>query len=190
MVTGIEDDFHSIFGSLSATCAEEFIGITKIRKFEKGTILVKEGQYAQDMFFIVSGSAKAFYLKDGKCVIDWFAFENNFICSLESFFEGRPSPCYISLIETSILLSFHKDSMLELFDKHRDFERIGRLMVTKTMLQLQKRIMSLQFESAMQRYENLLKMYPNIIQRVPLGDIASFLGITQETLSRVRAGKK
>ena len=79
--------------------------------------------------------------------------------------------------------------MQALCDRHHDIERLGRLSTTKTMLQLQRRVVSLQFETAHQRFDNLLKVYPQITQRVPLHHIASFLGITPETLSRVRAGK-
>ena len=77
-----------------------------------------------------------------------------------------------------------------LADKHHDFERLGRLVVTKTMLQLQHRIVAVQFETAQQKYENLLKARPDITQRVSLSHIASYLGITLETLSRIRNPKR
>ena len=76
-----------------------------------------------------------------------------------------------------------------LCDKHHDFERVGRLSTTKTLIQLQQRIVSLQFKSSKERYDSLLEKYPQIELRAPLGDIASYLGITQETLSRIRSAK-
>ena len=82
-----------------------------------------------------------------------------------------------------------REDMMMLCDKHHDFERLGRISTTKTMLQLQQRVVSLQFESSQQRYLNLISIYPHIELRVPLGDIASYLGITQETLSRIRASR-
>jgi len=76
-----------------------------------------------------------------------------------------------------------------LCDKYHEFERLARMSTTKTMLQLQQRIVSLQFKTSKERYDSLLERYPQIELRAPLGDIASYLGITQETLSRIRSAK-
>jgi hypothetical protein len=78
---------------------------------------------------------------------------------------------------------------MKLADKHHDVERLLRKMVTGSLILSQVRMDSIQFESAQQRYERLLKTTPQIVQRVPLTYIASFLGITLETLSRIRAQK-
>jgi CRP-like cAMP-binding protein len=92
-------------------------------------------------------------------------------------------------LEDSTLLVVAREDMMMLCDKYHDFERLGRISTTKTMLQLQQRLVSLQFETSQQRYLNLISIYPHIELRVPLGDIASYLGITQETLSRIRASR-
>ena len=78
----------------------------------------------------------------------------------------------------------------KLSDKYREFERLTKIIITKTMLQQQERIASMQFYSAEQKYNNLLSIYPTITQRVPLTHIASYIGITLETLSRIRKPKK
>jgi CRP-like cAMP-binding protein len=166
---------------LQAVCTEH--------AYEKGQVLVREGQYADQLYFILEGCARAYYLKGGKDISDWFAFEDHFICAIVGYFLQVPSPHYIELLEPSRLLVIGRDDMQALCDKHHDIERLGRLSATATMLQLQRRVVSLQFESAQQRLENLLQIHPQIAQRVPLHHIASFLGITPETLSRVRAGK-
>jgi hypothetical protein len=78
---------------------------------------------------------------------------------------------------------------MKLADQHHDIERLLRKMVTGSLILSQIRMDSIQFETAQQRYERLLKTSPQIIQRVPLSYIASFLGVTLETLSRIRSAK-
>lgn len=164
----------------------DFIQLSKCFAKDKSSLLVTEGQYADKSYFIIKGSARAYYIKDGKDITDWFAFENDFINSINSFFENIPSPHFIELLETTTFLEISKEDIFNLADKYHDFDRLLRVIATKTMLALSKRIFSIQFEPARQKYENLLNIRPDITQRVPLMHIASYMGITLETLSRIR----
>ncbi len=175
--------------SLSSECLSELEKRIAILQPAKNTILVREGQYADNTYYLVSGCARAFYLKDGKDITDWFAFDNDFICSINSFFLQIPSPHYIEVLTPGILLEINRADFQQLSDKYRDFDRLGKHVVTKTMLQLQQRIVSVQFETAQQKYENLLAIHPGITLKAPLTHIASYLGITLETLSRIRQSK-
>lgn len=172
---------------LSDACQADLEKVITVKNYPKNEILVKEGEHSNHLFFILEGSIRAFYNKDGKIVTDWFAFEDSFICAIVSFFLNVPSPHFIEVLEPCRLLEIQRDDVEMLCNKHHDFERLARLTTTKTMLQLQQRVVSLQFENAQQRLENLLRVFPTIMERVPLGDIASFIGMTQETLSRLRA---
>ncbi|NQX43367.1 cAMP-binding domain of CRP or a regulatory subunit of cAMP-dependent protein kinases [Pedobacter steynii] len=158
----------------------------RIEVFERNAILVKEHQYSKSLMFMVKGALRAYYLKDGKDISDWFAFENDFICEINSFFLDKPSDHYFETLEKSTILILSKDSIMKLCDQYHDIERLARYSTTKTMIGLQRRLVSLQFETALQKYNNLLAVHPGIVQRVSLGHIASFLGITLETLSRIR----
>jgi CRP-like cAMP-binding protein len=175
------------YSPLSSASVFDLQSYTQVIQVPEGGILVREGQHADTLYFIVEGAARAYYSKDGKDVTDWFAFENDFICAIVSYFMNVPSPHFIEVLEDSILLSITRDAMQELCSKHHDIETLARVSATKTMLQLQQRIVGIQFESAEKRYENLLKIRPDIVNRIPLRHIASYLGITQETLSRIRA---
>src|SRR5690606_33024851 len=108
---------------------------------------------------------------------------------IPGFFTGDPCVHYITLMENAILIKTGRNDIMELFEKFHDFERLGRITTTKTLIESQLRLASLQFETAQQKYLNLLQVYPDIEQRAALCDIASFLGITLETLSRSRAKK-
>jgi CRP-like cAMP-binding protein len=92
-------------------------------------------------------------------------------------------------MENTIVLGLRRDHIDILCRLHHDFESLARMAVTKVMLQLQQRIVSLQFKNALHKYQNLLISYPDVSLRVPLGYLASYLGITQETLSRIRKQK-
>lgn len=175
---------------LSAETLDDVKKYGKVRQIKKGELLVREGQFSDELYYVAEGGVRAYYLADGKTITDWFAFEDDFISSIVSFFLKVPSQHQIEILEDSTLLVFKLDDVELLCEKHHDFERLGRLSVTKTMLQLQQRIVSIQFKSSKERYASLLEQYPKIEQRSPLGDIASYLGITQETLSRIRNPKR
>lgn len=174
------------YSLLTSECKFDLTKKSKLLVLEKGTILVKEGQYSDKTFFIVKGCARAYYLKDGKDISDWFAFENEFISSINSFFLNIPSPHFIELIEDSVFLEISRENAENLADEHRDFERLSKVVVIKTMLKQQERIASMQFHTAEQKYKNILSIQPNITQRIPLTHIASYINITLETLSRIR----
>jgi len=177
------------YSKLTDNCMADFIQVSKYLTKDKSTLLVTAGQYADKSYFIVKGCARAYYLKDGKDITDWFAFENDFINSINSFFENIPSPHFIELLEPSTFLEISREDIFKLSDRYHDFDRLLRIIATKTMLALRNRIFSIQFEMAQQKYENLLNIRPDITQRVPLTHIASYLGITLETLSRIRNPK-
>lgn len=171
---------------LPSDCINSLLEVSKILEVQNGEEIVKEGQYADKAYFIIKGCARAYYLKDGKDITDWFAFDNDFISSINSFYLDIPSPHYIEVLEPSVLLEISKKHIDSLSNKYPEFDKLEKLVVIKTMLRLQQRIVSVQFETASQKYINVLTIRPDIIQRVPLTHIASYLGITLETLSRIR----
>jgi len=177
------------YSKLNDDCMADFEQVSKCLTKDKSTLLVTSGQYADKSYFIINGCARAYYLKEGKDITDWFAFENDFINSINSFFENIPSPHFIELIEPTTFLEISRENIFKLADKHHDFDRLLRIVATKTMLALRNRIFAIQFETAQQKYASLLNIRPDITQRVPLTHIASYLGITLETLSRIRNPK-
>ncbi|BDS14717.1 Crp/Fnr family transcriptional regulator [Aureispira anguillae] len=179
-----------IYAPLSIECQQEFIANVTVRTIKKGEIVVREGQFSDRAYLIIQGCSRAYYLKKGKDISDWFAFENEFMCSIVSFFSEEPSPHYVEFVEESIVIEISRDTINKLSNQYHDFERLISKVVTKTMLGLRERISSILFNKAEERYRQLLKIRPDITNRVPLMHIASYLGITLETLSRIRSPKK
>ncbi|MEL7063829.1 MAG: Crp/Fnr family transcriptional regulator [Bacteroidota bacterium] len=156
--------------------------------FSKGTYLLEAGHVCKDLYFVQSGIGKVYYQKeDGKEIIDWISDEGNILTSVSSFLTQTPSMHYVKLIEDSELVRISYDDLESLFSQYHEMERLGRKLTIMALAQLQGRINSMQFETAKKRYERFLLQYPNCIDRISLGDLASFLGMTQVTLSRVRA---
>lgn len=185
IITAIENRYCK----LSEDCIAALPLHSKLMPASKDTKLVKEGQYADKTYYIIQGCVRAFYVKDCKEITDWFAFENEFVCSIHSFFNNVPSPHYIEVLEDSLLLEINRANAQLLSDKYHNFERLQKEVVVHTLLKLQNRVESLLFETASNRYKSLLTTQPDITQRVPLTHIASHLGITLETLSRIRNPK-
>lgn len=177
------------YAPLSIACQEELIAHSKISSFKKGEIVIREGEFSKKGYLLIQGCSRAYYLKDGKDISDWFTFENEFMVSIVSFFSKAPSPHYIEFLEDSVALEFSSDTVEMLSDKYHGFERLISKVVTETMLGLCERLYTIQFNKAEERYKHLLQIYPNITNRIPLTHIASYLGITLETLSRIRNPK-
>ena len=155
--------------------------------FSKNDFLVTEGKICRHLYFLQHGALRGFYNLEEKEVTHWFGFENDFVTSFHSFITQQPAVENIQLLEGSILWAISKDSLTRLMNQHFDIERLVRIAYEKYYIRLEERFVNAQFKSATERYQNLLKQTPHIIERVPLGYIASYLGISGETLSRVRS---
>jgi CRP-like cAMP-binding protein len=129
---------------------------------------------------------RGYYDLDGKEITHWFSFEGDFFTSFHSFISQEPAVENIQLLEGSILWSISKEDLMKLLDQYHELERLLRIAYEKYYLRLEERFVNAQFRSATGRYKDLLLQAPHFIERVPLGYIASYLGVSQETLSRIR----
>lgn len=153
----------------------------------KNQTLVREGQVCTKLYFIEQGAGRSFYLKeDGKEITQWFFTEGKFMSSIESFFQQIPSIYYLEMLEDSVVYSITRENLDRLFEKYPNMEKFGRLLSTEMLTRVVNKLNALQFQTAKERYEYMLTEFPDISTRVPLGYIASYLGMTQETLSRIR----
>lgn len=153
----------------------------------KNQYLLTEGKVCRHLYFLEKGALRGYYNLDGKEVTHWFGFENDFVTSFHSFITQEPAVENLQLLEGSILWSISKETLTELFNRFHDIERLVRIAYEKYYIRLEERYVNAQFKTAAERYSQLLQEAPHIPERVPLGHIASYLGISQETLSRIRS---
>lgn len=153
----------------------------------KNEYLLREGQISRQLYFLEKGALRGFYNLDGKEITHWFGFENDFVTSFHSFITRQPAVENIQLLESSTLWSISKEQLTNLYNSHHEIERLVRIVYEKYYIRLEERFVNAQFKTARELYENLLLQTPHILERVPLGYIASYLGISQETLSRIRS---
>ncbi|UAY54785.1 Crp/Fnr family transcriptional regulator [Arachidicoccus terrestris] len=184
------ESFFSIvsqFVTLSEVSRQDLASCLKKLTLPKSHKLVKPDTTCNFLFFLDQGLTRTYYLKDGKEITDWISDENSFACSIISFITRQPDRRGIDLLEDSILYALHYDDLNALCLKYHSIETFTRKLLSFGLIQLQQKFDDLHFVAAADRYRKLMQTNPSFIQRVPLGMIASYLGITQETLSRIRA---
>ncbi|MBN2611080.1 MAG: Crp/Fnr family transcriptional regulator [Bacteroidales bacterium] len=173
---------------ISDSSMQEFNNIIIEKKYPKGHVLLNLWQTDRYFHYIVKGSGRVYYLRNGLDITDYFAMDGQFIGGIESLFTREPSHKAIELTEDSIVQSFLYTDFEALCNRFHDIEKLGRKMAIFGFLEGKKRIESIRFLSAAERYSELEKKYPGISNRIPLKHIASYLGTTQVSISRIRKG--
>ena len=154
-------------------------------KCAKGNKLICEGKRHNYFYFILEGGVKSYYLKGSKEICTWFKFENEFIGTLPTH-EGLPSKETIELLEDSELIKFTTEPLKKLSKKDLSITHLFYTVLFDYTLWLENRLHQLQFMTSQERYHALVDSTPKLLQKVSLTDIASYLGISRETLSRIR----
>lgn len=153
----------------------------------KGEVILNAGEQSHNLLFIESGFLRGYYFLEDKEITSWFASEGEFATCFYSFISGESSFEKIQALEETELIEIPKEALQNIYKQFPETEHVGRILTEAYYLKLDGRFLSLHFKTAKERYHHLLKNSPSIIQRAPLGQIASYLGMTQETLSRIRA---
>lgn len=164
---------------------------TKLQKEElpKNNLLVKPGHICEHIYFIEKGAARIFYYKDEKDVTDGFRGEETLLLSIISFIRQKPDKRGIELLDDCVLWKLSYKDLEELSSEFPDIQHLYRMIMSSVLIMTQNRIDRMLFQTAEERYEDFIKSHPRAAELLTLGMIASFLGITQETLSRIRSKK-
>lgn len=174
---------------ISPTAAKALSLIGKEVSFSKGRNIQEIGHTCKTLYFVKKGVVRIYYFKEAIDITESFEFENAFVARAESLFTGKPSGKAIQAIEDTTLIAIDADKMFRQFDTHPDLERLFRKIIETSYVHTVNRIESLQFNTAEERYKALLKAAPDVLKRIPLKYVASYLGITQVSLSRIRGIK-
>jgi CRP-like cAMP-binding protein len=156
------------------------------KALKKKEHFLREGEVCRQLGFITKGYVRLYFLTDGEEVTKDFNFENSFCGSYASFRLQQPSRFNIVAMEDLSLYALGHDDLFRLYDEYPIVQKLGRLAMENMFIRKEMREASFLLDSAEQRYNDLLLQHPGITQRIPLKYLASYLGITAETLSRLR----
>ena len=148
-------------------------------RFQKGDFILKEGEVCKNIYWVVKGLVRQFYIKNGKELTEYMAVENTMFMSIESLQQ-------IHALEPTIVFALPKDKLEREAVRNVNIQMLYRKILEESLILSQVRADMLRFESAPERYAKLVKRAPQLVLRAPLVYIASYLQMTPETLSRVR----
>ncbi|KKX52150.1 Crp/Fnr family transcriptional regulator [Sphingobacterium sp. IITKGP-BTPF85] len=180
------DHFKQFF-HLNNTEQEEIERLFTSRVIKRKQYLLQEGEVCQHYSFVVSGCFRMFAVDSNFREHNLqFAAEDDWITDFQSFYDQSPSKLYIEAIEPSTVLQIKHEDLLYLYINYHKFDRNFRIITERKLIDYQNRILQNISSTADDRYEAFLKQYPHLINRLPNTQIASYLGITSEFLSKIR----
>lgn len=153
---------------------------------ERGDLLENSDVICDHLYFVLEGSLRSFYLKDNKDITVSFALEGEFTTSMYSFISRQPGFEKIEAMETSSIGSISYFDLMELFDRFPSIERTYRIILEQYYIALEEQLVFGKFRSAKERYLTLMETRPKVIHKASVGQIASYLDMSIETLSRIR----
>jgi len=179
-------DFISKYVTLTADEKNAIISLNIFRTVKKGTTLLKEGQKSNEGYFVLKGCIRTYYVIDGEEKTTAFYTEMEGLTP-HCVINKAPSEYYISCVEDSIITVGNPEMEVEIFNKFPKFESLCRVLSEELLAKQQINFDQFKFSSPEQRYLNLEQKRPDLIQRVPQHQLASYLGIKPQSLSRLRA---
>ncbi len=174
---------------VSTKLENQLIERISYKTFKKGEILHHASEICFNSYFIKKGLLRLYFVKNGKEISDYFCSENEWVNSPRSFMFRELDIYFIDALEDTETFELKIDDLMYLFDNFPEMERYARLSMNSLLYQIIERITSMRFSTAKEKYDHFRQTYRKIHPRIPLGMTASYLGITQETLSRIRGQK-
>lgn len=190
----IDVNFHKIIAFISnwvelSNHEKEIIHSNlSAKSYTKGDIILKQNQTSNTIQFVISGIYRVYQLRQGKEITSYFNYEyrNPIVASFTSLLKAQPSNEIIECIAPGQLMSINYSKWTSFYKESHALNTFGRLMAEYNYLLAIERIESLQYKNATERYNSFIKLYPNLLNLIPMHYIASYLGITPESLSRIR----
>jgi CRP-like cAMP-binding protein len=171
---------------LSKEARSLIYGIEEEKTWPKEAYLFREGEVCRHIYLVESGIIRATQLKDGKEINLYFRFEGEFVTNLKSLRAGCPSEYSLQAIEPAETVGFSKDALFHAYQASSEIESWGKQVVEQMLIAQEEHSTFFKLYSPEERYAYLLVHQPSLIQRVSLSHLASYIGITRESLSRIR----
>ncbi len=175
------------FHPLSPELTDSVSAVTKIVEYAAGDYILKEGQVCDKACLVVKGLARSYYIKEGKDITSRFMDEGFIITSWISYYTQQPGNEFIEATEDTTLACIYYSDIQKIYSEFPEFNIIGRKQAEYGFYLAEQRTQLLRKHSAEEKYKFFLENHPTLLQRVSLKNIASYLGMNEETLSRVRS---
>ena len=159
----------------------------QVVKLEKGEFLQVEGDVCKTWGYVCKGLVRVYYMRDREEVTEQLSIDGDGFLDCESFFKQTPSNRYVQMLEPTTLFLFTRLDGSEILSDNYEIRRFFRYLMEKVLLEKKKRILDSIFKPAKERYEKLMTERANLVLRTPSSIVASYLGVTPETLSRIKA---
>lgn len=186
-IKDIAREIARIYCPLSPMGINALANILVPLKFQKGEHVFPEGKVCDAMYFVQKGMVRQYYYKNKKDITEHFSYEGRIVFCIESYLKQEPSKLFVETLERTKLYAMPYDAMHQLMARDQEINLLFRKILEHALISSQEHADSQRFENAAERYQRLLRTKPEIILRAPMVYVASFLQMTPETLSRVRA---
>jgi CRP-like cAMP-binding protein len=169
---------------------DELIASFEIADFPKKYLILREGDFSENLYFVCKGLIRNYYIKEGKEINHWITNENMLLTAAYTIATGNKNFINYETLEDTYTLKIKYTTLTAFYSKYHSLEHLGRKIVELYYGAFMKKTFDVLFLSAEERYHAFMKEHGDLINRVPLRIIASYIGLTQETLSRIRAYTK
>lgn len=159
------------------------------QKAPKGRRLLQAGAIQQKLFFLESGLMRAYRLIDGKEYTHYFFVEQWFVTDFKSYLSERAGELYVEALTDVTYYEFQKAPLLQLYTQYHELEALGRIIAEQAYLKMVERLVDFQTQPLKERYHQLIDQQPDLFREVPQKYIASYLGVAEQSLSRIKSHK-
>ncbi len=185
----MDDKLLKHFTQFQQLSEEEISAIDEtmiVQHFKKGTILLREGQYSSDVYFVIEGIVRQYYVMDGTEKTSDFFTEGQWVVSTNNIAQNVPSNHFLECSSDCKLTVGKSEKGEGLYKKYPALETVSRKLMNQVFVEQQRKIETYILDSPTERYLKLLKSNSELFQKIPQYQIASYVGVTPESLSRIR----
>ncbi|MCG9876009.1 MAG: Crp/Fnr family transcriptional regulator [Leptospiraceae bacterium] len=180
-------NFLSNFQDLGESEIQEFASLTSLVRYKKNEIIIKSGEIVSKIGFVESGILRSFFIKDGSEITQDFFTEKDILALMRSFLHQQPSVMSYQALQESTIYYISYESLQMMYTKSEKFLNLGRKILEHLLILYEDRVSRMLTMNPEERFLNLVQTMPTIVNSANQKYIASFLGITPESLSRIKA---